>query len=153
VVEALEKDEGDKQGEHEVDDGGGMVFVAVVECVVGDQLVEQVVLDAGVCCPSCVSRVAQPPSAVGIARSLYGLSRSHFGWRGDGTHACRSGDVLLLGLAHTQKLITCLSVRGIDSLLPLLLLHHCGISQLCSRRGAKVALVSVPGPFGSAAHR
>jgi len=57
VVEALEKDEGDKQGEHEVDDGGGMVFEAVVKGVVGDQLVEQVVLDV----PSAMSGKPEVP--------------------------------------------------------------------------------------------
>jgi len=45
MVEALEKDEGYEEGEHEVDDGGGIVFEAVVKPVVGGQLVEQVVLD------------------------------------------------------------------------------------------------------------
>ena len=51
VVEALQKHEGDEQGEHEVDDGGGMVFEAVVEGEVGDQDVEQRVLDV----PSAMS--------------------------------------------------------------------------------------------------
>ena len=62
MVEALEKHEGDEQGKHEVDDGGGMVFEAVVKSVVGDQLVEQVVLDV----PSAMS--GEPERARGQHR-------------------------------------------------------------------------------------
>ena len=51
VVEGLDEDERDEEGDDEVEDGGGVVFEAVVDVPVVDESVEEFVVDI----PSAVS--------------------------------------------------------------------------------------------------
>ena len=44
-VKALQKDEGDEQGQNEIQDGGGFVFKAVIEGPVGSQGMKQIILN------------------------------------------------------------------------------------------------------------
>jgi len=44
-VKALQKDEGDKQRQDEIHDGGGFVFKAVIEGPVGRQGMKQIILN------------------------------------------------------------------------------------------------------------
>ena len=44
-VKALQKDEGDEQGQNKIQDGGGFVFKAVIEGPVGSQGMKQIILN------------------------------------------------------------------------------------------------------------
>ena len=45
VVEALKQHEGDEEGQHEIEDGRGIVLEAVIQGPMGDEGVEEIVLD------------------------------------------------------------------------------------------------------------
>ena len=44
-VKALQKDEGDEQGQNKIQDGRGFVFKAVIKGPVGSQSVKQIILN------------------------------------------------------------------------------------------------------------
>ncbi len=44
-VKALQKDEGDEQGQNEIQDGGGFVFKAMIEGPIGRQGMKQIILN------------------------------------------------------------------------------------------------------------